>query len=164
MSIKAALVGIAALLLPANGQHRQFPRYDIDGAGRSIRLYVGTYVGSNGGQPVRLQIEAVDGYIYAAWIPPGSMRNCMIAETFSGSPPGLVLEPGVPHDYMLPYPNRLFAMDALPVLALEKNGLASRFTDGGSNPPLHHYRRIASRPDHSDMYQGSGKERVSCLP
>ena len=136
--------------------------YPLDGAGKSIKLFAGTYVGQHNGHAVRWQIEVISGYAYATRVWPGTDRECMIAEPYENPPNGLFFVYGRPRDYSSQNVYRLFAVDAMPVLALERGGLIVKTTDGERT--IDHLMRVSSRPDHLDMYDLKDGARESCLP
>ena len=156
------LVGRSSVV-PGYTNTPAFPGYPLDGSGKPIRLYGGTYTGLHHGKPVRLQIVTIGNYAYATWIRPGVDRECMIAETYELPPKGLEFVPGWPDDYKSPTAYRDFAVDAVPVFALEQDGLIVKILDGGG--PLEHLRRVASHADVADMYATNNDgNRESCLP
>lgn len=135
------------------------PPYSMDGSGRPVRLYAGTYVGAN--KHVQWEIEVIENRVYATQIDSAD-RGCMIAKPQDN---GLFFVPGYPDNYTTKYGGKAFGIDNMPVLSLEPGGLVVHTEyEGGDPPTTEHVKRISSHPNHADMYDIWNGSKISCLP
>jgi hypothetical protein len=144
--------------------------HELDGAGKPIKLYTGTYQGLYEGHITKFLIDVVGNRVYATQISDTVGRLCMIAAPYSQSPKGLILTIGDPAAYGSRLSYDLFAASDLPVLALDgSGGLSVKAIDFGHEEPIEHLKRVSSRPDFAAMFEDQDSLerkswRLSCIP